>query len=315
MTLRLADHCGLRLAELADEDARLWVLDGDLADSDGAVHFAKRHPERFIMGGIAEQGMVSLAAGMASCGLRPWVFSFAAFLCYRACDQIRVCLGQARQPVTLVGSHSGGCSGRNGKTHAAISDVAILASLPGVRVWAPADPADVRLAIRSILDGAEPAYLRLPRTPVSDLGGAPLPFRWLSPPGPIVIVSTGLGTQLAVAAREHLRARGIAAGHLHCPELAPLPAALPDELRGAAWVFAVEDHSVFGGLASLLQALGLRAPVIPIGWPAGWSVCAGADEDVLEMGGLSGPRIAATIADVIAGRRGWSPSMTPSPGE
>jgi len=83
MTLRLADHCGLYLGELAVQDGRIRVLDGDLADSDGAIHFAERHPDRFLMAGIAEQGMVSVAAGMASCGLRPWVFSFAAFLCYR----------------------------------------------------------------------------------------------------------------------------------------------------------------------------------------------------------------------------------------
>src|SRR5438132_8273085 len=107
MTRRLGDHCGQLLAELAGREPRLRVLDGDLADSDGAIHFARRHPERFIMSGIAEQAMVSMAAGMASCGLRPWVFSFAAFLCYRAYDQIRVCLSQSKQAVTVVGSHTG----------------------------------------------------------------------------------------------------------------------------------------------------------------------------------------------------------------
>jgi transketolase len=232
------------------------------------------------------------------------VFSFAAFLCYRAYDQVRVCLSQARQPVTLVGSHSGGCSGRNGKTHAAINDIALMASLPGVRVWAPADPADVRLAIRSILDGAEPAYLRLPRRPVGDLAGAPAPLRRLSAPGPIAIVSTGLGTHLAVAAREHLLACGVAAGHLHCPQISPLPAALPDELRRAEWIFTVEDHGVFGGLAGMLHALGLRARITPIGWPAGFSVRSGDDAEVLQMGGLGAPQIAATIAGAIGGRAG-----------
>ena len=124
MTLRLADHCGLHLSRLAETDERIRVLDGDLADSDGALHFAERHPDRFLMAGIAEQSMVSVAAGMASCGLRPWVFSFAAFLCYRAYDQVRVSVSQAGQPVTLVGSHSGGLSSRNGKTHAALNDIA-----------------------------------------------------------------------------------------------------------------------------------------------------------------------------------------------
>jgi transketolase len=299
MTLRLGDYCGLRLCDLAEGDSRLWVLDGDLADSDGAVHFAQRHPDRFLMAGIAEQSMVSVAAGMAACGLRPWVFSFAAFLCYRAYDQIRIGLAEARQAVTLVGSHSGGCLGRNGKTHAAINDVALMASLPGMRVWAPADAGDVRLAIDAILAGSAPAYLRLPRRAVADLGGAPAPFRWLSPPGPIVIVSTGLGTHLALGAVELLRARGVAPGHLHCPALAPLPTAIPDELARAEQIFVVEDHGVFGGLASLLGARGLRARITAIGWPPGWSVRSGADEEVLELGGLSPARIAVTIAEAL----------------
>jgi len=80
------------LLQQARADPRIWLLDGDLADSYGAMAFAEALPERFIMGGIAEQNMVSMAAGMAACGARPWVFSFAAFLAYRAADQIRVSL-------------------------------------------------------------------------------------------------------------------------------------------------------------------------------------------------------------------------------
>ena len=95
--MRLGNHCGKTLRTWAQEDDTLWVLDGDLADSNGAIHFAEAVPERFVMAGIAEQGMVSMAAGMASCGQRPWVFSFAAFLAYRAYDQVRVCLSHARR--------------------------------------------------------------------------------------------------------------------------------------------------------------------------------------------------------------------------
>ena len=97
MILRLGDRCGQLLADLAEVDERIRVLDGDLADSDGSIHFARRHPDRFIMAGIAEQSMVSVAAGMASCGLRPFVFSFAAFLAFRAYDQIRICIGQTKR--------------------------------------------------------------------------------------------------------------------------------------------------------------------------------------------------------------------------
>ena len=77
---KLADELAPALAEAACRDPRVFVLDGDLADSDGAHHFARQHPQRFLMAGIAEQGMVSTAAGMAEAEARPWVFLFAAFL-------------------------------------------------------------------------------------------------------------------------------------------------------------------------------------------------------------------------------------------
>lgn len=301
--MRLADHCGIALGELAAQDERIWVLDGDLADSDGAVHFAERHPERFLMSGIAEQSMVSVAAGMASCGYRPWVFSFAAFLCYRAYDQIRVTVAQARQPVALVGSHSGGCSGRNGKTHAALNDIAVMASLPGVHVWAPAGPGEVRFACRAILDGDAPAYIRLPRRPLDDLPLAPCLAGWIGEPSRAALAGTGLGTHLALEAREILAARGMRLGLLHCARVRPLPDLVRESLQDVDTLFVVEDHSVFGGLASLIMQLGLRTRVIPIGWPADWPAQSGDDLELLRLHGLSPDAIAATVWEVL-GRRG-----------
>lgn len=298
--MRLADHCGLALSELAARDQRIWVLDGDLADSDGAVHFAERHPDRFLMSGIAEQTMVSVAAGMASCGIRPWVFSFAAFLCYRAYDQIRVTVAQARQPVTLVGSHSGGCSGRNGKTHAALNDIAVMASLPGMHVWAPAGPSEVRFACRAILEGNAPAYIRLPRRPLEDLPLAPSLAGWIGGPSRVAFAGTGLGTHLALAARELL---GFPIGVLHCARVHPLPELARETLRDIEELFVVEDHSTFGGLASLLMQLGLRARITPIGWPPDWPAQSGDDAELLRLHGLSPDAIAATVTEVL-GRRG-----------
>jgi transketolase len=299
MTLRLADHCGQYLSELAARDPRIWALDGDLADSDGAIHFAQAHPERFVMAGIAEQCMVSLAAGMASCGLRPWVFSFSAFLCFRGYDQIRVCLSQSRQPVVLVGSHAGGCSARNGKTHASLNDLALMTSLPHVEVWSPADPEDLRFAMRNVARGVNPAYLRLPRRPLEPLPGAPSLYRWLGEPSRVALLGTGLGTQLALAAQGHLAGEGLEVGVLHCLQVSPLPPGLLEELHRVATLFVVEDHYTFGGLASLIQHSGISTRVVPLGWPLGWTAQSGNDEDLLQMHGLTPPRLAATISETV----------------
>jgi transketolase len=295
--LRLGAHCAAELAELAAADDRIWALDGDLADSDGADCFAARHPDRFLAAGIAEQSMVSMAAGMASCGLRPWVFSFAAFLTYRAYDQMRVCVSQARQPVALVGSHAGGCAGPNGKTHACVSDIAAVGSLGGVAIWAPAGPEDARYAVRRIAADGGPAYLRLPRRPVADLACEPAPCCVVRRGGPTVLLGTGLGTHLAVSAADVLAGRGIDVTVVHCQQVAPLPAQLDGMLAGSERVFVVEDHATFGGLASLLAGRGVDAEVVALGWPPGWDGQSGDDEALLARHGLDAEGIAARVEE------------------
>jgi transketolase len=300
MTLRLGDYCGLYLSELAVEDDRIWVIDGDLADSDGAIHFAQKHPERFLMAGIAEQCMVSTAAGMASCGVRPWVFSFASFLCYRAYDQIRTCISQTKLPVTLVGSHSGGCTGRNGKTHAALNDIALIASLPNFKIWSPSDHEDLKFAIRSILAEGEPAYLRLPRRQLDDcLPSKVSSWRWLSAPSPIVLISSGLMTHIAFSVLECLTNQEISVGLIHCLQLAPLPVDLCQELAHTKCIFVIEDHYTFGGLASLIHQLGLPGKVYSIGWPGNWSGQSGSDEDLLFEHNLSAEQLTMRISTFI----------------
>jgi transketolase len=294
--LRLGDHCGQFLRELAKKDDRIWVIDGDLADSDGAMHFSAGVPDRFIMAGIAEQSMVSMAAGMASCGLRPWVFSFAAFLVYRAYDQIRVCLSQCRQPVVLVGSHSGALTNRNGKSHAALNDIALMATLPHIHVWSPADPADLFYAANKILQDDHPAYLRLPRKPLENLPCTPGLIRVILPPQDVTIVSTGLGTQLALETQRRLAANGIKAGLIHCLLLSPLPSeALLQQLSGVKKIYVIEDHSIHGGLYTLILSLGLNAKIIPVGWPQNWSGQSGSDESIMEMHGVSPAQVCNRI--------------------
>lgn len=304
MTKKLADHLSLVLADRAVTDLRIFVLDGDLADSDGAMHFAKAHPGRFLMAGIAEQNMVSVAAGMADTGLRPWVFSFAAFLCYRAYDQIRICLSQAKQAVTIVASHAGGLAARNGKTHAAPNDLALILSLPSLHVWAPADFADVELAVRSTLQSDAPCYIRMPRRVFGDseqLPGVAATARWLRPCRSVTIVSTGLATHWALEAVNILAEAGYRVGLLHCPCLNPLPP-LFDELRNVERIVVIEDHGRLGGLASLIEQLPLSALVTVFCWPAEFSGKSGSDSELLMHYGLSGQALADAIQDHIIGQ-------------
>lgn len=297
--MKLCDHVGIALTEAALTDSRVWVLDGDLADSDGAIHFAERIPSRFVMAGIAEQNMVSMAAGMATCGSLPWVFSFAAFLSYRAYDQVRIGLSQAKQPVVLVATHAGGCAGRNGKSHTAPNDLALMLSLPNMHVWAPADAEDVRFMVQQLLSDPAPAYVRLPRTPIATDGRLPgiaADHRWLGEPEPIVLAATGFGTRLALEVQGRLKAQGISISLLHFARVAPLPR-LPSELARAERIFVVEDHCQFGGLGSLLSTQPELAgiPLRTFGWPMNWSGKSGSDDALVRAGGMHPEQIAEAI--------------------
>lgn len=295
--MKLADHAGHVLARMAIEDERIIVLDGDLADSDGACHFAERHPGRFLMAGIAEQSMISVAAGMAAVGMLPCVFSFAAFICYRAYDQIRVCISQAQQPVILLGSHAGGLASRNGKTHAAPNDLALLLTLPGMRVWAPADFQDVELALDRSLSHPGPTYIRMPRLQFqegSNLPGRAQDLRWLRPRRHVTVVATGLAVHWALDVADSLASRGLDVGVLHCACLSP-QLRLAVELQGVKQLVTIEDHAAFGGLGTLVADRCPSTPLLKFGWPAEFSGKSGLDDELLDRFGLSSQCIAEQL--------------------
>lgn len=299
---KLADQLGRVLALQAQQDPRIFVLDGDLADSDGACHFADKHPQRFLMAGIAEQNMVSVAAGMASMGRRPFVFSFAAFLCFRAADQIRTCISQAQQPVVLVGSHAGGLSGRNGKSHAAPNDMALMLSLPNMQVWAPADHSDIDYMLVQLLDSDSGAYVRAPRCAVSAAQTLPAKaakLRWIRPKAKVCIVSCGIASQWSEQVAQQLSAKGIELGLLHCLLVNDLTG-LKEQLADVERIIVIEDHSLFGGLASLLHQLGLAAKVDQFGWPLDFSGFCGDDEQIRHALGLDTQQLTDKILALLS---------------
>lgn len=303
--MKLAEHLADLLCIRADEDEALFVLDGDLADSDGADRFAVRYPERFLMAGIAEQNLLGVAAGMASTGLKPWAFSFAAFLIYRAYDQIRVSVAQSRQPVVLVGSHAGALAARNGKSHAAMNDIALMSTLPHMQVYAPADREDLAWLVPELSMHPQAAYLRLPRADIDALpalGGEPGPIRLLAPPAPRTIVSTGLATHWAAALVRALAEQGETVGLIHVPQLKPLPDLEPF-LHGVRTLISIEDHVVLGGLGSLLQDRFPTHAVTKLGWPVSFAGASGSDEDLRRAHKLDPASLMQAVSCTLSERR------------
>ncbi len=295
--MRLGSVCAEVLADLASGDGRIWVLDGDLGDSYGLERFIARHPKRFVNCGIAEQTMVSAAAGMAACGARPFVFSFASFVCYRAYDQIRTCISQTNLPVTIVGSHAGGCGGRNGKSHVALNDIALLTTLPNMTVWSPCDADDVHLALTSTLKSSRPAYIRLPRDPVPTLSVAPAPMRWIGRPHPVALCGHGYSTHWALAAQADLATAGHDVGVFSMQQLWPIDdVLLKSLLAGVELLIVIEDHYRMGGISSLLSTVGACPNILSVGWPDTWSGQSGDSDTLRKKYGLDAGSLCELVA-------------------
>ncbi|MFH1568031.1 MAG: transketolase C-terminal domain-containing protein [Gemmatimonadota bacterium] len=298
------------LIELIDRDERVYVLDGDLANSTRADRVALERPGRFLEMGIAEQNMMGVAAGMAACGLVPWLSSFACFLVNRDLDQVRVAVAQPRLNVKIAGAYSGLLTGKTGKTHQEVADLAVMRAMPNMTVLAPADAVEVRGAMLAANDWPGPVYLRLTRDPHPIVCDPARPFeigpaRRLREGSDVTIVATGEQSVRALEAAGLLAARGISALVLHVPTIKPLDAAAVVAAAAATGrVLTAEDHSVIGGLGSAVcEALSEHCPtpVRRLGIQDCFGESAG-NQELLRKYGLAPEFVAEAAAALVEGR-------------
>jgi transketolase len=244
------------LLELAEDDPRVAVLTADLKYSNGLVRFAEARPDRFCQLGIAEQNMVSAAAGMAACGLVPYAATFASFLALLCCEQIRTDVCYQQLPVRLIGHHAGISLGFYGTSHHATEDIGILRTMANMTIVAPADPGALRAALRASAAHPGPMYLRLSRgrDPVVYPAEGPPEFELgraiaLRDGGDITIVATGSMVHPSLEASELLEARGVSAGVLDMHTVKPLDmTAIRAAAERAPLMITVEEHNRLGGL-------------------------------------------------------------------
>ena len=218
---------GRTIAELADTDRRIVVLDGDLGTSTGTELFEAAHPDRFMQMGIGEQNMLGVAAGLATVGFVPIVSSFACFVVGHAFDSIRVLIAQPRLNVKIVGAYAGMLTGKTGKTHQIFNDVAIMRSLADIIVLAPADEEETRQAIGVMVKADGPVYMQMPHDPARTLFAADYCFEIgrsvvVREGTDVTLVSTGPQTGRVYEAAEILALRGIEAMILHVPTIKPI---------------------------------------------------------------------------------------------
>jgi len=260
---------GDELADLADHDARVVVLTADLASSNRLNDFQARHPERFFNMGIAEKNMISVAAGLASAGLMPFVGTFASFAALLGYEQIRTDCAYPRMPVRVLAHHSGMSLGYYGTSHHALEDLAAMRAVADLTVACAADANQLRAMLRASLDLAGTLYLRLGRGRDPEVyADVPSGFRFgeavrLRDGGDATIIATGSQVYPSLGAAALLAGRGLDVGVIDMATVKPLDV---DAVRDAATtgvIVTVEEHSVIGGLGGAVAeaVTDLRLPV------------------------------------------------------
>lgn len=254
----MRNACIAALYDLAGRDPKILAL---VADNGAIVYdrYRKDYPGRFINFGIAEANMISVAAGLAACGKVPFAYTIAGFLTMRAYEQIRddVCL--QRMNVKLVGIGAGFAYSDLGPTHHTVEDLALMRILPGMTIFAPCDPQEARKVTFAASEVDGPVYIRLAT------GGSPKvyetdrPFEvgkavTLHKGDDMTIVTTGHIVPEVLAAVRELENEGIQIRALHYPTVKPFDeAALLEAAEQTGPILTVEEHSIFGGLGSIVS--------------------------------------------------------------
>ena len=248
---------GNALAELGARHENLVVLDADLAGSTKTGIFRKAFPERHINCGIAEQNMMSVAAGLAATGKVVFASSFAMFAAGRAYEQIRNSIGYTKLNVNIGASHAGISVGEDGATHQCNEDIALMRTIPGMVIINPADDVEARAAVKAAYEHEGPVYLRLGRLAVPVLNDHEgYEFRIgkgvvLREGKDVTIFATGLEVAETLKAAEKLAADGIEAKVVNIHTIKPIDRELViSSARETGKVVTVEEHSVIGGLGS-----------------------------------------------------------------
>jgi len=303
----LRETYGKTLVELGRENSDIVVLDADLSRSTMTHFFASEFPERFFDCGIAEQNMVSIAAGLAASGKIPFASTFAVFVPGRCFDQIRMSIAQPGLNVKLVATHGGISVGEDGTSHQSIEDLALITSLPGFTVVVPADAIETAQAVKVAASSYGPFYIRLcrPKMPLVynddyrfNLGKAVTMKRGEE----VTIIAIGTMVAAALEAADNLKREGIDCCVLNMPTLKPLDEAIIIKAAtDTGAIVTAEEHLEHGGLGSSVAQVVAKHHPVPMEFVAIKDTYAksGKAAELLQRYGLTAKDIEQAVRSVI----------------
>ena len=296
------------LLEAAKTDTDIVVLCTDSRGSASMTPFAKAFPEQFVELGIAEQNLVSVSAGLAACGKKAFAVSPACFLSTRSYEQAKIDVAYSNTNVTLVGVSGGVSYGALGMSHHSCQDIAAMCALPDMRVYLPSDRFQTAKLMQALLQDEKPAYVRVSRSATEDVYDETMAFELdkanvISTGADVTLIACGEMVPYAVKAAEILQAEGIHAGVVDMYCLKPLDEKTVLQCaEQSKLLVTIEEHSVFGGLGSLVSRVTAAhhpTKVCQIALPDAHLV-QGTNKEVFHYYGMDAEGIACTVKKALA---------------
>ena len=296
------------LMEQVQTDKDIVVLCSDSRGSASMTPFADTYPDNFIEVGIAEQNLVSISAGLAKCGKKPFAASPACFLSTRSYEQAKVDCAYSNTNVTLIGISGGISYGALGMSHHSAQDIAAMSAIPNMRVYLPSDRHQTKKLIEALLKDEKPSYIRVGRNPVEDIYSEDnCPFEMdkatvLCEGTDIAIIACGEMVKPALDAAAILKEQGISATVVDMYCVKPLDReAIVKAATNAKAVLTVEEHAPFGGLGSMVsQVVGSECPrkVVTMALPDA-PVITGTSKEVFNYYGLNADGIVEKALELV----------------
>jgi transketolase len=296
------------LLKHAAADKDILVVCSDSRGSGSMTNFAKEKPEQFVEVGIAEQDLVSISAGLASCGKKPYAVSPASFLSTRSMEQVKVDVAYSHTNVKLIGISGGVSYGALGMTHHSATDIATMSSIPGLNVYLPSDRFQTEKLIEAVLQNDEPAYIRVGRNAVEDVySEGQVPFvlnkaTLVQDGTDVTIIACGEMVQAAKEAGRLLKEQGISARVLDMYCVKPIDrAAVRKAAEETKLIVTIEEHTWYGGMGSIvsrmvaehhpMRVISLTLPDAP--------VITGKSQEVFDYYGLNAAGIVKKVRETI----------------
>ena len=296
------------LMEAAKTDKNIVALCSDSRGSGSFTPFAQNYPEQFVETGIAEQNLVSIAAGLAKCGKKAYAVSPACFLSTRSYEQCKIDVAYSDTNVKLIGISGGISYGALGMSHHSAQDIAALSAIPNMRVYIPSDAYQTEALTKALLKDEKPAYIRVGRNavdPVYEEGNVPFEMDHATvvcDGSDVAIVACGEMVKPAKDAAKLLEQEGIYVRVLDMYCVKPLDReAVIETAKNVKAVVTVEEHAPFGGLGSMVaQVVGEHCPkkVVNLSLPDA-PVITGTSKEVFDHYGLNAEEIAAKVREIL----------------